>query len=106
MRKRIVVSDHAQQRRGESDQAWLALEQIATVEVTSEDPSFPIESALGADVGPGWRASRDGQQQIRLIFDSPISLHHIEIRFYEADDERTQEFTLRWLSPSGGTATE
>jgi hypothetical protein len=68
MRKRIVESHHAQ-RGGESDQGWLDLEQIATVEVTSEDPSFPIEYAFGSKDGPGWRASRAGEQQIRIIFD-------------------------------------
>ena len=45
MRKRITGPHHAKPG-GESDQGWLDLEQIATVEVTSEDPSFPIESAI------------------------------------------------------------
>jgi hypothetical protein len=105
MRKRIVGSHHAQ-RGGESDQGWLDLEQIATVEVTSEDPSFPIEYAFGSKDGPGWRASRAGEQQIRIIFDRPVSLHRMELRFHEADAERTQEFTLRWASASGGSMTE
>ena len=41
------------------------------MEVTSEDPSFPIESAFGSNAGPGWRASQGGEQQIRVIFDNP-----------------------------------
>src|SRR5258708_33978559 len=105
MRKRIVGSHHARQG-GQSDKEWLDLEQIATVEVTSEDPSFPIEYALGSNDGPGWRASEGGEQQIRIIFDKPVSLHRIELRFHEADCERTQEFILRWSSESGGSATE
>jgi hypothetical protein len=32
-------------------QGWLDLEQIATVEVTSEDPSFPIEYAFWSNDG-------------------------------------------------------
>ncbi len=79
---------------------WLDLEQIATVEVTSEDPSFPIESALVSDEGPGWRASHGGEQQIRIIFDQPVSVHRIELRFHETGCERTQEFVLRWSSES------
>ena len=105
MRKRILGPHHAQQR-GQSDRGWLDLEQIATVEVTSEDPSFPIESAFGPDDGPGWRASQGGEQQIRIIFDRPLSVHRMELRFDEAFCERTQEFILRWSAESGGWATE
>ena len=83
MRKRIVGPHHAQQG-GQSDRGWLDLEQIATVEVTSEDPSFPIESAFGPDDGPGWRASQGGEQQIRIIFDRRMSVHRMELRFDEA----------------------
>jgi hypothetical protein len=74
MRKRILET-HLAKPRGESDQGWLDLEQIATVEVTSEDPRFPIESAFGPKRGPGWRASQKGERQIRIIFDQPMSLH-------------------------------
>jgi len=105
MRKRIVGPHHAQQG-GQSDKGWLDLEQIATVEVTSEDPSFPIEYAFGSNDGSGWRASQGGEQQIRIIFDKPVSVHRIELRFHEADYERTQEFILRWSTASDGSATE
>ena len=105
MRKRIVSLHQAQQGR-QSDKGWLDLEQIATVEVTSEDPGFPIESAFGSNDGPGWRASEGGEQQIRIIFDKPVSIHRMELRFHEPDQERTQEFVLRWSSESGGSATE
>jgi hypothetical protein len=105
MRKRIGGLHHAQQG-GQSDKGWLNLEQIATVEVTSEDPSFPIEYAFGSNDGPGWRASQVGEQLIRIIFDKPVSVHRMELRFHEADCERTQEFILRWSSESGSSATE
>jgi hypothetical protein len=105
MRKRITESRHAQSD-GESDQDWLDLEHIATVEVTSEDPSFPIEFAVGSKDGPGWRASQAGEQQIRIIFDEPVSLHRIQLRFHEVAFERTQEFTLRWSPAKGGSTRE
>ena len=76
------------------------------MEVTSEDPRFPIESALGTTDGPGWRAAQGGEQEIRIIFDKPVSVHRMELRFHEADCERTQEFIVRWSSESGGPATE
>ena len=105
MRKKITGSRHTQSG-GESDQDWLDLEHIATVEVTSEDPSFPIEFAVGSKDGPGWRASQTGEQQIRIIFDEPVSLHRIQLRFHEASSERTQEFILRWSPAAGGSTRE
>jgi len=105
MRKRILGS-HQAESESKSDPGWLDLQQIATVEVTSEDASFPIESALAPKDGPGWRASRTGEQQIRIVFDQPVSLDCIELRFHEADSERTQEFTLHWSDASGGPSRE
>ena len=105
MRKTITESRNA--RPGdESGQGWLDVEQIASVEVTSEDPGFPIESAFDSEDGPGWRASKGGEQQIRIIFDKPVSLHRIQLRFHEAESERTQEFTLRWRSALDGSGSE
>jgi hypothetical protein len=75
------------------------------VEVTSEDPRFPIESVF-ANGAPGWRASQPGEQQIRLIFDEPVSVRHIQLRFKEPATERTQEFILRWSAAQGGPSTE
>ena len=94
MRKRVVNSEIS------AEPAALDLEQIATAEITSEDPAYPIEHALHGDRG-GWRASTPGQQLIRLIFDEPARLGSIEIRFDEPGTARTQEFVLRW-SPDGG----
>ena len=45
---------------------WLDLERLAEVEVTSEDPGHPIESALTAGRGTGWRAAGPGEQVVRL----------------------------------------
>jgi len=59
---------------------------------------FPIESAFTAKDGPSWRASRSGEQQIRIVFDEPVSLHRRELRFDERDCERTREFILRCSS--------
>ena len=105
MRKRIVDPSLAQFSR-DSEHGWLDLRQIATVELTSEDPHFPIDAALNPEAGGGWRASQSGEQLIRLIFDEPISLCRIQLHFLEAERERTQEFTLRWSSASGGTAKQ
>src|SRR4029450_2509088 len=79
---------------------WLDLERLAQVEITSESAEHPIESALIPDRGPGWRAAQPGKQTIRLIFDQPVSLGRILLRFEEEKQARTQEFVLRWL-PKG-----
>ena len=71
--------------------------------MTSEDPGFPVESALGLAGGPGWRASQKGTQTIRIIFDEPVSLHRLQLRFHEAECERTQEFTIRSSGADGPT---
>jgi hypothetical protein len=105
MRKRIVGLRDARPQR-ESDQGWLDVRHIATVEVTSEDPDYPIEGVFGSEDGPGWRAAGRGEQQIRILFDEPVSLSRVQLRFHERECERTQEFTLRWSSASGGVPTQ
>jgi hypothetical protein len=80
---------------------WLDVDVLADVELTSEDAGHPVEGALVAGDGSGWRASGRGTQSIRLVFHRPQQIRRIRLRFDEPDAERTQEFTLRW-SPDGG----
>jgi len=81
-----------------SDQVWLDIDRIASVEVTSEQPGYPIECALMGE-SPGWRAAHSGTQIVRMIFDRPQTLRHIWLVFEDSENTRTQEFVLRW---SGG----
>jgi hypothetical protein len=99
MRKRIMR--HGAQEVSPHDQHWLDVERLAQVEITSEDPAHPIESALLPDTGSGWRAAGPGEQTIRLLFDAPLRLRRIRLMFHEEQQARTQEFALRW-SPDGG----
>jgi len=105
MRKRIVGSSPTAGKTGPGPH-WMDLGQIATVEVTSEDPGFPIESVFSADSGPGWRASQKGEQQIRLIFDQAVAVHRIQLHFLEPTRDRLQEFTMRWSAADGGPPKE
>jgi hypothetical protein len=100
MRKRVINPERSL-RRARSEEDWLDLEAIATIEVTSEDPSFPIESALATREGPGWRAAEPGEQIIRIVLDNPRPIRRIILEFSETKIERTQEFTLRWSQPEG-----
>jgi hypothetical protein len=99
MRKIIINSDD--QQKINPDQKWLDIEKIAVVEVTSEVEAFPIESALLPGKVSEWRASVQGKQMIRLLFDNPQRLQWIRLKFEELEIERTQEYVLRW-SPDGG----
>jgi len=69
---------------------------IASVEVTSEESDYPIESALLLEGKRGWRAANSGTQTIRLIFDEPQKLRRMLLVFEDTKNSRTQEFVLRW----------
>jgi hypothetical protein len=83
------------------DEGWLDLDRAASVEVTSEEKDYGIESALVSGETRGWRAAKSGTQTIRLIFDQPQRIKRISLVFEENEIKRTQEFVLRW-SPDGG----
>jgi hypothetical protein len=105
MRKRIVSSTVIHGKTAVKDR-WLDIEQIATVEVTSEDPQFPVEKAFQSQSSIGWRASQDGEQQLRIIFDEPTTLHRMQLSFDEPEVERTQEFVIRYSSAQGGSTQD
>ena len=94
MRKRI--SSQPQRESQLANTGWLDLEAVARVEVTSEDPAHPIESALLTVGATGWRAERPGEQTVRLLFEAPQRLRCIRLLFREEKEARTQEFVLRW----------
>ncbi|MGH7767776.1 MAG: hypothetical protein ACREQP_10005 [Candidatus Binatia bacterium] len=98
MRKTIINSVSA--ANFPSGQTWLDLERLTQVEITSENSAHPVEAALVPGEGPGWRAGQPGEQTIRVIFDHPLRLRRIFLRFDEKEQARTQEFELRWL-PEG-----
>jgi len=103
MRKRIIAQPlHSPP----AEQGWLDLESIASVEVTSEDNAFPVESAILLQEKGGWRAAQPGVQTIRLIFDQPQRLRRISVVFEETETTRTQEFSLRWSPDRGGSFRE
>ena len=79
-----------------SEPAWLDLERLARVEVSSEDPAHPVEQALRMGRPSGWRAGASGAQTLRLRFDEPQLLQRIRVHFEESQHERRQEFALRW----------
>jgi hypothetical protein len=82
------------------DEQWPSLEESVEVELTSEDPEWPIEHALeqGTD---GWRAAAPGSQTIVLVWGEPRKVTRIRVVFEEHSRQRTQEFALRAFTIHG-----
>ncbi len=104
MRKRII--GHGPRDISAAEHGWVDIERLAQVEITSEDIDYPIEAALIPGTGLGWRAAQPGEQTIRLLFDEPRNLRRIHLTFHEGEQERTQEFVLRWSSDGGQSYRE
>ena len=99
MRKRLI--ERLPEDVANDDHHWLDLARIASVEVTSEDESHPIESALLTETEGGWRAASSGEQVIRLLFDEPQRIKLIKLLFVECEKARTQQYVLRWACNEG-----
>jgi hypothetical protein len=102
MRKEIV-EHRTTAGRSLGKAEWLDLDSIAHVQLTSEDPGFPIENALGTSPERnerGWRATSPGPQTITLGFDGPQHIRRIFLHIIERETEREQEFVLRYSSAS------
>ena len=104
MHKRII--SYGPREVAATEPGWLDLDRLVQVEITSEDVDYPIESALMPGTGLGWRAAQPGEQTIRLLFDAPRNLRRIHLMFHEGEQERTQEFVLRWSPDRGQTYRE
>lgn len=61
----------------------LELEELADVDVTSEEPTSPIEGAFARDAQAGWRTAAPGPQFVRLRFRHPVRLTRLEPIFEE-----------------------
>ena len=76
----------------------------ATVQVTSEDPAYPIEHVFDHRRGPGgsrWVAAEPGEQTLLLAFDTPQIIHQTVVEVEELEVSRTQELRLS-VSHDGG----
>lgn len=104
MRKKIITTTPKTDSGPDGD--WLDLENIAMVEITSEDPDHPIEHALTPGHSTGWQAAQSGEQTIRLLFDAPRQIRRIWLHFQETHVERTHQFVLRWSPDKGKTFKE
>lgn len=104
MRKRQI--DSSEPSSLPADGGWLDLEALAVMEISSEDPAYPVEGAMLPGSDSGWRAGGPGAQTVRVLFDEPQRLRRIQIEFAEESRERTQEFVLRWSADGGRSFQE
>ena len=94
MRKTVI--EDVTKKSSSFSVGFLDLEQMARVEISSESQDHPIENALLDGMSSGWQASQCGEQMIRLIFDQPQTIKHIQLIFDEQKQARTQAFVLLW----------
>ncbi len=100
MRKRIIGSDDSIEHS--CNPKWMDIEEIALVEVTSEDPEHPVELGLSREKAGEWRASGPGEQIIRLIFDNPQRIRLMSLKFVESEIQRTQQFEIAFSVEEAG----
>jgi hypothetical protein len=99
--RKEIVGQKTGAAEAQADAAWLDLTSIARVQLTSEDPAFPIENALSTTPELnklGWRAASPGAQTITMLFDAPQPIRRVVVHFVEHKLERSQEFLLRYSS--------
>jgi hypothetical protein len=81
----------------------------ATVQVTSEDPTHPIEHVFDNRRGPGgsrWVAAEPGEQTLILAFDTPQIILQTILEVEEPEVSRTQELQLSVSHDGGQTYRE
>jgi hypothetical protein len=103
MWKEIVGHKQVAEKRPREDD-WIPIEKLARALLTSEDPECPLENALSLSPEcneKGWVASEPGPQTITLNFLRPMKIRRIFLRFTEPEVERTQEFSLRYMTQAG-----
>src|ERR1051325_9441013 len=82
---------------------------LATVFVTSETPTFPVENVFDDRRGPGgsrWVAAEPGEQGLTIAFDAPQTIQRVVLEIEEREGERTQELQLSVSEDGGQTYDE
>jgi hypothetical protein len=83
--------------------------EVATVQVTSEQASHPIDNVFDNRRGPGgsrWVADQPGEQTLVLVFDSPQTIRQVSLEVEELSVSRTQELSVSVSSNGGRTYRE
>jgi hypothetical protein len=87
----------------------ISIPDVATVFVTSEMPSHPVDYICDGQRGPGstrWIADEVGDQTVVLAFDTARKLKKVKLEVEEPDTSRTQELALAISGDGGQTYRE
>ena len=98
---RKVIEDVRQGDTRARLESWLDVSNLASAELSSEDPEHPLENALNPNSLGSYRAAMPGPQRIRLTFDTPLHLRRIRLEFEEHTVSRSQEFALFTTATDG-----
>jgi hypothetical protein len=107
MLRKQVGSKHS--REPASFEGEISIADVATVQVTSEEPDHPIDNAFDHNRGPGgsrWIADGPGEQTVILLFASPQAIRKIGMEIEELSVNRTQELSVSVSSDGGRTYRE
>src|SRR5215510_16484502 len=77
--------------------AGLDIPSLASVLVTSESSEHPVDHLFDGRDGPGgtrWVASKEGEQTLILVFDTPQTICEVTLEAEEPFVSRTQVTTL------------
>src|SRR5438552_111631 len=74
---------------------------VASVLVTSEDPTHPIEHAFDGLATSRWISAEPGEQTVIIAFDAAQAIRSVFVEVDEPEVSRTQEMELS-LSVDGG----
>ena len=81
----------------------------ATVQVTSEEGTHPIDNVFDTQRGRGgtrWVAAEPGEQTVILVFDAPQTIRRITVEIEEPTVSRTQELQVSVSHDGGRTYQE
>lgn len=101
MRKSLIDQSASASNATTPQDHWLDIDALAAIQITSEDPQFPVDNALKGEPSIGWRAAAKGPQFIRLNFDAPTAIRRIHLHFVETGCERSQEIAIYAASDKG-----
>jgi hypothetical protein len=106
LRKQVVSKPSGQSASFEGE---IAIADVATVQVTSEEVDHPIDNAFDHKRGPGgsrWIAGSPAEQTVTLQFDSPQTIRKIGVEVEELAVSRTQELCVSISTDGGRTYRE
>src|SRR5499425_2689459 len=104
LRKQIIPAGSTGTHVATAGTDRLDIPTLATVLVTSESAEHPVDHLFDGRDGPGgtrWVASKEGEQTLILVFDTPQTICEVTLEAEEPFVSRTQVITLA-LSKDGG----